>query len=152
MQDMVYTPSPAMVSGCFTTRRLPRARFKDSVVRAFLLGEDDDNVIELLAVHGAVMPGEAAMAAACHKLSKPLHRHLQVHVIPSARLDSLASRDALAAKLAAASAFEVIAPGDTKAQLPPERLGLPRSARKRLAALSLSAGPGRTAARPGNKG
>ena len=119
-------------------RAMLRSKFKDSVVRAFVLGEDDDSVIELLVVHGSVTPDEAAMTAACKKLSKNLHRHLQVHVISIARLNGLTSRDALAAKLAAASAFEIIAPGDTKAQLPIERLGLLQSAKKKLAALSLS--------------
>lgn len=119
-------------------RAMLRSKFKNSIVRAFVLGEDDDNVIEVLVVHGAVMPDEATMTAACTKLSKALHRHLQVHVISMARLDGLTSRDALAAKLAAASAFEIIAAGDTKAQLPAERPGLLQSAKKKLAALSLS--------------
>lgn len=119
-------------------RSMLRSKFKNSVVRAFVLGEDNDNVIELLVVHGAVTPDETTMTQACRKLSKALHRHLQVHVISNARLEGLTSRDALAAKLAAASAFEIIAPGDTKAQLPTERLGLLQSARKKLAALSLS--------------
>lgn len=119
-------------------RAMLRSKFKNSVVRAFVLGEDDDNVIELLIVHGAITPDEAAMTQACTKLSKTLHRHLQVHVISMARLNGLTSRDALAAKLAAASAFEIIAQGDTKAQLPTERLGLLQSAKKKLAALSRS--------------
>jgi DNA-binding transcriptional regulator YhcF (GntR family) len=119
-------------------RSMLRSKFKDSIVRAFVLGEDDDNAIELLVVHGAVMPDEAAMTAACRKLSKALHRHLQVHVISNARLNGLTTRDALAAKLAAASTFEIIALGDTRAQLPTERLGLLQSAKKKLAALSLS--------------
>ncbi|MDZ4356811.1 MAG: hypothetical protein U1B84_10390 [Variovorax sp.] len=63
---------------------------------------------------------------------------IQVHVISVARFNGLTNRDALAAKLAAASAFEIIALGDTKAQLPAERLGLLQSARKKLAALSRS--------------
>ncbi|QNK69256.1 hypothetical protein [Variovorax sp. PAMC26660] len=119
-------------------RTMLRSKFKNSVVRAFVLGEDDDNVIELLIVHGAITPDEAAMTEACKKLSKTLHRHLQVHVISMARLNGLTSRDALAAKLAAASAFEIIAQGDTKAQLSTERLGLLQSAKKKLAALSRS--------------
>ncbi len=119
-------------------RAMLRAKFKDSVVRAFILGEDEDNVIEVLIVHGAVVPDQAAMAAACQKLSKTLHRHLQVHVISMARFNGLTGRDALAAKLAAASTFEIIAPKDTKAQLPVERLGLLQSAKKKLAALSRS--------------
>lgn len=119
-------------------RAMLRAKFKDSIVRAFILGEDDDSVIEVLIVHGAVVPDQAAMTAACQKLSKTLHRHLQVHVISMARLNNLTGRDALAAKLAAASTFEIIAPKDSKAQLPVERLGLLQSARKKLAALSRS--------------
>lgn len=119
-------------------RAMLRSKFKNSVVRAFVLGENDDSVIELLIVHGAITPDEAAMTEACKKLSKTLHRHLQVHVISMARLNGLTSHDALAAKLAAASAFEIIAQGDTKAQLPTERLGLLQSAKKKLAALSLS--------------
>jgi hypothetical protein len=118
-------------------RAMLRSKFKDSVVRAFILGEDADNVLELLIVHGAVTPDETAMTAACKKLSKALHRHLQVHVISIARFNGLADHDTLAAKLAGASAFEIIAPGDTKAQLPVERLGLLQSAKKKLAALSL---------------
>lgn len=120
-------------------RAMLRSKFKDSVVRAFVLGEDDDSVVELLIVHGAVTPDETAMTAACKKLSKTLHRHLQVHVISIARFNGLTARDTFTAKLAAASAFEIIAPGDTKAQLPAERLGLLQSAKKRLAALSLPA-------------
>jgi len=119
-------------------RAMLRSKFKDSVVRAFVLGEDADNFIELLIVHGAVTPDETAMTAACKKLSKALHRHLQVHVISVARFNGLADHDTLAAKLASASAFEIIAPGDTKAQLPAERLGLLQSAKKKLAALSLA--------------
>lgn len=117
-------------------RTMLRSRFKDSIVRAFVLGEDDDHVIELLVVHGAVMPDEAAMTAACQKLSKTLHRHLQVHVISLSRFDGLTGRDALTAKLASASTFEIIAPGDTRAQLPTARLGLLESAKRKLAALS----------------
>jgi DNA-binding Lrp family transcriptional regulator len=119
-------------------RAMLRAKFKEAVVRAFILGEDaHDNTIELLVVHGAVMPDRATMATACQKLSKSLHRHLQVHVISNARFEALTRpRDALAEKLAAPSAFEIIAPGDTKAQLPTARRGLLHSAKKTLAALS----------------
>ncbi|WP_219216860.1 MarR family transcriptional regulator [Variovorax boronicumulans] len=120
-------------------RHMLRSKFKNAVVRAFVLGEHDDNTIEILVVHGAVMPDEASMAAACKKLSKSLHRHLQVHVISSDRLDGLTSRDALAIRLAAASAFEIIAPGDTKAVLPTQRPGLLQSAKKKLASLGFSA-------------
>ena len=60
-------------------------------------------------------------------------------MISSARFDGLVPRDALAMKLAADTAFEIVAPGDTKARLKPERGGLLNSAKKTLAALSRSA-------------
>jgi len=117
-------------------RSMLRSKFKDSVLRAFLLGEDKDGTVELLVVHGQSIPDEAAMAAACQKLSKTIHRHLKVHVISNHRFNSLAVRDPLASKLAAAGALEIIALGDTKAQPPVERVGLLQSAKKKLATLS----------------
>ena len=117
-------------------RSMLRSKFKDSVLRAFLLGEDKDGTLELLVVHGQSIPDEGAMAAACQKLSKTIHRHLKVHVISNARFNSLAVRDPLASKLAAACALEIVALGDTKAQPPAERIGLLQSAKKKLATLS----------------
>lgn len=119
-------------------RAMLRSKFKDSVLRAFVLGEDKDGTVELLVVHGQLTPDEAAMTTACQKLSKTLRRHLKVHVISNARFNGLTFRDALATKLAAASAFEIIAMGDTKAMLPVERMGLLQSAKKKLAKLSRS--------------
>lgn len=119
-------------------RSMLRSKFKDSVVRAFMLGEDKDGTLELLVAHGQLTPDEAAMTTACQKLSKTLHRHLKVHVVSIARLDGLAPRDPLAAKLSAACAFELIALGETKARLPTERVGFLQSARKKLATLSRS--------------
>lgn len=117
-------------------RSMLRSKFKDSVVRAFMLGEDKDGTVELLVAHGQLTPDEAAMTTACQKLSKTLHRHLKVHVVSISRLDGLAPRDPLAAKLSAACAFELIALGETKARLPVERVGFLQSARKKLATLS----------------
>lgn len=117
-------------------RSMLRARFKDSVLRAFLLGEDADGTLELLVVHGQLTPDEPAMKAACQKLSKNIHRHLKMHVISSARFNSMAPRDPLASRLAAPGALEIIALGDTKAQPPAEKVGLLQSARKKLATLS----------------
>lgn len=119
-------------------RSMLRSKFKDSVVRAFMLGEDKDGTVELLVAHGQLTPDEAAMTTACQKLSKTLHRHLKVHVVSIARLDGLAPRDPLAAKLSAACTFELIALGETKARLPVERVGFLQSARKKLATLSRS--------------
>ena len=119
-------------------RSMLRSKFKDSVVRAFVLGEDKDGTVELLVAHGQLTPDEAAMTTACQKLSKTLHRHLKVHVVSISRLDGLAPRDPLAAKLSAACAFELIALGETKARLPVERVGFLQSARKKLATLSRS--------------
>jgi DNA-binding Lrp family transcriptional regulator len=114
-------------------RAMLRGKFKDSVLRAFILGEDKDGSLELLVVHGQLMPDEAAMTAACRKLSKNIHRHLKMHVISNARFNGLAPRDPLAPK---PSALEIIELGDTKARLPAERVGLLQSARKKLATLS----------------
>jgi len=116
-------------------RAMLRSRFRESVLRAFLLGEDKDGNVELLIVHGHLVPDEAAMTIACEKLSKILGRHLMVHVISNAKFSSLPLRDPLAAKLATASAHEIIALGDTKAKLPVERAGLMQSAKRKLATL-----------------
>lgn len=116
-------------------RSMLRSKFKDSVVRAFVLGEDEQGTLELLVAHGQLVPDEAAMAAACQKLSKSMGRHLKVHVVPLTRLNGIPPRDPLASKLAAATVHEIIALGDTKAALPVERGGLLQAARKRLATL-----------------
>lgn len=104
-------------------------------MRALILEEDKDGTLELLVVHGRLMPDESAMKAACQKLSKSIHRHLKMHVISSGRFNSLTPRDALASKLVAPGALEVIALGDTKAQPPIEKVGLLQSAKKKLATL-----------------
>lgn len=117
-------------------RSMLRSKFKDSVVRAFVLGEDAQGTVELLVVHGQLVPDEATMAAACQKLSKSMSRHLKVHVIPLGRLDGMSPRDPLASKLAAGNVHEIIAHGDTKAQLPVEKGGLLQAARKKLATLA----------------
>lgn len=119
-------------------RSMLRSKFKDSVVRAIMLGEDSDGTVELLVVHGQLTPDEAAMTTACQKLSKTLHRHLKVHVVSSSRFASLAARDPLAARLSAAGTLELIALGETKARPPEERGGFLRSAKEKLARLSRS--------------
>ncbi|WP_213955915.1 hypothetical protein [Variovorax sp. dw_954] len=116
-------------------RAMLRSRFKESVLRAFVLEEDEDASVEVLIVHGQLMPDEAEMTTACEKLSKTIGRHLEVHVISNARFGRLTSRDALTAKLAADSAHEIVALGDTKAKLPVERAGLIQSAARKLATL-----------------
>jgi hypothetical protein len=117
-------------------RAMLRSKFKSSVLRAFVLGEDEDGTLELLVVHGQLVPVESEMSAACRKLSASIGRHLQVHVISSGKYAALTARDALGAKLASGSVIEVIAEGDTKAKPPAEREGLLQSARKKLAALT----------------
>ena len=116
-------------------RAMLRSKFKDSVLRAFLLGEDGEATVELLVVHGERVPDESDMAAACQKLSKSLGRHLKVHVISSRKFAGLAAHEGFGQKLAAPGAIEIIAQGDTKAQPAAERGGLLESARKKLAAL-----------------
>ena len=114
---------------------LLRSKFKDSVLRAFVLGEDEDATVELLVVHGQRIPDESDMSAACRKLSASIGRHLKVHVISSRKYAALSPRDGLGLKLAAGTAIEIIAEGDTKAKPPAERGGLLQAARKKLAAL-----------------
>lgn len=117
-------------------RSMLRSRFKDSVVRAFVLGEDAQGTVELLVVHGQLVPDEAAMAAACQKLSKTMGRHLKVHVIPLGRFNDMSPRDPLSSRISAATVHEIVALGDTKAALPVERGGLLQAARKKLATLA----------------
>lgn len=117
-------------------RRMLRTKFKASVMRAFILEEDDDSNVELLVVHGELVPDQADMAATCRRLSTSIGRHLTVHVISHDKYVSLTTRDALGAKLAASSAFEIIGNGDTKAKAPTQPQGLLQSARRKLAALT----------------
>lgn len=116
-------------------RAMLRSKFKRSVLQAFVLGEHEDATVELLVVHGQNIPDESEMAAACRRLSASIGRHLQVHVISHGRHAALTPRDALGAKLAAPSAFEILRQGDTKAEPPVERRGLFENAKRRLAAL-----------------
>ncbi|MEJ8853165.1 hypothetical protein WKW79_01210 [Variovorax robiniae] len=116
-------------------RAMLRSRFKESVLRAFVLGEDEDANVELLIVHGELVPDKTAMTIACEKLSKTLGRHLQVHVMSDARFKNLKPQDSLAAKLSAPSAHEIITIGATKAKLPAEPAGLIQSAKRKLAKL-----------------
>lgn len=116
-------------------RTMLRSKFKDSVLRAFVLGEDGEATVELLVVHGERVPDESDMSAACQKLSASLGRHLKVHVISSRKFAALDAHEGFGQKLAAPSAIEIIAQGDTKAKPAIERAGLFESARKKLAAL-----------------
>ncbi|CAN5309732.1 hypothetical protein BH10PSE18_BH10PSE18_29660 [soil metagenome] len=117
-------------------RAMLRSKFKSSVLRAFVLGEDEQGVLELLVVHGQLVPDESDMSAACRKLSASIGRHLKVHVISSNNYAALTARDYLGVKLANGAAIEVIGEGDTKAKPQVERKGLLQSARKKLAALA----------------
>jgi hypothetical protein len=116
-------------------RAMLRSKFKKSVLRAFLLGEDQQGTVELLVVHGHELPDEKEMSAACQKLSVSIHRDLKVHVISSRKYASLTERDGIGRKLGSACALEIVAEGDTRAKPAPERGGLIESARKTLAAL-----------------
>ena len=117
-------------------RAMLRSKFKDSVLRAFVLGEDGAGTIEVLIVHGQTAPEQAAMSQAIHKLSKALGRNLAVQVIAHARYSAMGARDPLHARLGAGSVLEIIRPGDSKARAPVEKTGLLHSAKKRLAALA----------------
>lgn len=117
-------------------RTMLRSKFKDSVLRAYILGEGKEATIELLVVHGQQVPDEVAMSAACRKVSAAIGRHLQVHVISSKRHAALAMGDDLGRKLAAPTAFEIIAEGETKARRGVERGGFLQSAKEKLVALA----------------
>jgi len=115
-------------------RAMLRAKFKDSVVQAFILGEDEAGVIELLVVHGESTPEQAAMSQAIHKLSRTIGRDLSVHVMAHSRVGALNARDALASRLRDPATLEIIKSGETKAKLATPRAGFLVSARKTLAA------------------
>ena len=117
-------------------RAMLRSKFKDSVLRAFVLGEDKDATVQLVVVHGQLVPDESEMSIACQRLSVSIGRHLKVRVISSARYAALTPRDYLGARLAELSAVEIIGRGETKAKPPAERESLLQSARKGLAALA----------------
>jgi hypothetical protein len=117
-------------------RAMLRSKFKDSVLRAYVLGERGDATVELLVVHGQQVPDEAVMSAACQKVSAAIGRHLQVHVISSKRHAALTVRDPLGRQLAAPTAFEIIAEGETRARRSEERGGFLQSAKEKLAALA----------------
>lgn len=118
-------------------RAMLRSKFKDSVLRAVLLGEDSAGALELLIVHGERMPDEATLSAACHQLRGKLGRHLQVHVLGSAAFDAYAARTQLPHRLASGQAMEIIAPGETRAKPQAGRGGLLQAAKARLAVLRL---------------
>jgi hypothetical protein len=114
-------------------RAMLRSKFKRSVLRAYVLGEDQQGTVELLVVHGLEVPDEQDMAAACKKLSVAIGRELKVHVISARKYAGLTERDAIGMKMAAASVVEVIAEGETQAKPAPGRgEGLIDSALKKI--------------------
>ena len=117
-------------------RAMLRSKFKDSVVRAVLLGEDAAGVAEVLIVHGAVVPDAAAMSAAFQKLRGTLGRHFKVHVMGQAASAAYATRHHLAERLASGDALEIVAEGDTKAKRQTGRGGLLQAAKAQLAAMA----------------
>lgn len=118
-------------------RAMLRAKFKDSVLRAVLLGEDSAGALELLIVHGERIPDAAAMSAACQKLHAALGRHLKVHVLSNAAFAAYATRHQLPQRLANGTAFEIIAEGETKAKRQAAR-GFLQAAKARFAALKIT--------------
>ena len=117
-------------------RSMLRSKFKDSVLRAFVLGEDGAGTVEVLIVHGRTAPEQAAMSQAIHKLSKAIGRNLALQVIAPARYSALSARDPLHARLAAGSVLEIIQPRDSKVPVPMPKTGLLQRAKKTLAALA----------------
>lgn len=117
-------------------RAMLRSKFKRSVVRAVLLGEDASGAAEVLIVHGEEIPEATALSAACQKLHGSLGRHLKVHVMGSAGFAAYATRHQLAQRLAAGQALELIAEGETKAKRQVGGGGILQAAKARLAAIT----------------
>ncbi|MDM0043778.1 hypothetical protein QTH91_04720 [Variovorax dokdonensis] len=112
-------------AGAEPIRKMLMSKFKTSVLRAFILGEQADGQIELLVVYGQSAPDRHALQAACQKLSSTgIRRSLQVQVVSSKQFDNLKPWDSTSVKLASGWAVELIAPGQTKAAPPAPWQGL----------------------------
>jgi hypothetical protein len=126
-------------AGTEPLRAMLRARFRSTVLRAFLLGEDRaTGALVLLIVYGDEAPDKTALEAALHKLRKSgaIRQHVQAHVMREKPFNALKPGDPLHAQLAADTCVELIT---AKAQahrgkaIPAaEPVGLLEKARRRL--------------------
>lgn len=118
-------------------RTMLRARFRRSVLRALLLGEDHaTGALVLVIVYGEEAPDKAALDAALQKLLKTgaIRQHVQAHVMRDLQFDALRVGDALHAELASDLCVELVAAPARKRKPQPATapLGLLEKARQRL--------------------
>lgn len=121
-------------------RAMLKSKFKATVSRAFVLGEDmAAGTMDLLIVSGNQAPEKAVLEAALHKLLKSgaIRQHVQAHVIAERQFQSLRSGDLLHAQLASGICVELIVPVPRKTppRPAPQPMGLLEKARQRLGRL-----------------
>ena len=122
-------------------RAMLRARFRASVLRAFLAGEDHaTGALVLVIVYGDTAPDKAALDAALHKLLKTgaIRQHVQAYVMREPQFDALKPGEALHAQLAGDMCVELVAAATPrrKTKPAPAPLGLLDKARQRLRRLT----------------
>ena len=116
-------------------RAMLRSKFRDSVLRAFILGEDEAaGALDLLIVHGEKCPAKEELDAALQRLRKSgaLRLHLRVQVMPDSRFDDMLARQ----DPGSSASIEIVAAGETKARPSADRVGLFEKARRRFVAMA----------------
>jgi hypothetical protein len=120
-----------------------RSKFRDTVARAFVLGEDRAGALQLLLVYDAAAPDKALLDQALRRLLKSgaIRQHVQADVIAERRFQALRPGDALHALLAADTCIDISPVRGGKARpkaspaAPAAPVGLLEKARRRLAGL-----------------
>ncbi|MGC3985596.1 MAG: hypothetical protein QM777_13235 [Pseudorhodoferax sp.] len=120
-------------------RAMLQSRFRASVQRAFLLGEDaGTGALQLLLVYAGEAPEREALDQALRKLLKSgvLRQHVQADVVPARRFEALKRGDALHARLAADGCIDISPTPPRKPRAAPApALGFLQRARRRLGGL-----------------
>lgn len=120
-------------------RAMLRSKFRDSVLRAILLGEDEAaGAVDLLLVHGEKCPPREDLDAALQKLRKSgaLRMHLRVQVMSDLRFDALHPHGL--PEPGAGTAIAILSPGDTKARPSPRGSRLLHAAKRHLTRFALT--------------
>ncbi len=120
-------------------RAMLQSKFRTSVQRAFLLGEDaETGALQLLLVYADLAPEREALDQALRRLLKSgaLRQHVQADVVPARHVDALRRGDALHARLAADGCIDISPTGPRKPRAAPApHMGLLARARRRLGGL-----------------
>jgi hypothetical protein len=143
-QGFVFYPELRRIArksfaGAEPLRAMLQSKFRATVQRAFLLGEDaETGALNLLLVYAEVAPEREALDQALRKLLKSgaLRQHVQADVVPARRFEALKRGDALHARLAADGCIDISPTGPKKsraAAAPP--MGFLQRARQRLGGL-----------------